>query len=152
MLGARGLDSSRPDMHTLHDLLAPLAGLTDRSLVVYNRRGRRHLTRSWAEVHRRSLGSGQSLLAGGCQPGDQVFLQLPDSSQLIEVFLGAIAVGLRPCCLVPPPPWAASTSSGSACSCCWFCRPIPSWPGRAPGYSQGLICFKGVDRPAPEQR
>ena len=89
-------------MKTLHDLLAPLAGLTDRNLVVSDRRGRRHLMRSWAEVYSRSLCSGQSLLAGGCEPGDHVFLQLPNSSQLIEGFLGAIAVGLRPCCLASP--------------------------------------------------
>ena len=87
---------------TVLDLVARVAELEDRRVLVYDRRGRQLEGRSWAELSRRARATGARLLEAGLEPGDYVFLQLPNSFPLIEGFLGAIAVGLVPCCLAPP--------------------------------------------------
>ncbi len=89
-------------MQTILDLIARVEGLSDRGVRVYDRRGRPRERHSWAEVCRRSRATGAGFLAAGCEPGGHVFLQLPNSFELIEGFLGAVAVGLTPCCLAPP--------------------------------------------------
>ena len=89
-------------MATILDLIARAENVTERQVIVYNRRGRQLEARSWAEVCHRARATGRLFLDGGLQPGDHVFLQLSNSFALIEGFLGAIAAGLVPCCLAPP--------------------------------------------------
>lgn len=89
-------------MPAIQDLIARAEGVTDREVLVYDRRGRQLGARSWADISHRARATGRAFLDAGLAPGDHVFLQLSNSFPLIEGFLGAIAVGLVPCCLAPP--------------------------------------------------
>jgi fatty-acyl-CoA synthase len=89
-------------MRTVLDFLAVVAEVSDRHVFVHDRRGRRVGEWSYRDLVSRARKTGASYLASGLEPGDHVFLQLPNSLELLEGFLGAILVGLVPCCLAPP--------------------------------------------------
>jgi len=89
-------------MHTVIDILEAMQGEPVRGVTEYDRRGRAVATRSYAEIAARARGMGATMLQDGVAPGAVVFLQLPNGLDLIESFLGAVAVGALPCCLAPP--------------------------------------------------
>ncbi len=89
-------------MGTVLDLIAAAGDLPGRGVLVYDRRGREAGRRSYWDLVRRARATGAGYLASGLEPGGHVFLQLPNSLELVEGFLGAILVGLAPCCVAPP--------------------------------------------------
>ncbi|MEZ6187332.1 MAG: AMP-binding protein [Planctomycetota bacterium] len=89
-------------MKTVLDLIENLSQETAAGITEHDRRGKASLTRPYAEVVARARRIGAAFLEAGVQPGDPVFLQLPNSIQLVECFLGAILAGALPCCLAPP--------------------------------------------------
>jgi len=87
------------DNRTIIDVIARLADAPDRMFYVYDRRGRRVHEQSYPELARRARAMAAKF---DCEPGQIVFLQLPNSQVLVECLLGAIIAGLVPCCLAPP--------------------------------------------------
>lgn len=89
-------------MRTVLDFLAEVERIADRHVFVHDRRGRRVGEWSYRDLIGRARATGASYLESGLEPGDHVFLQLPNSLELVEGFLGALLVGIVPCCLAPP--------------------------------------------------
>jgi acyl-CoA synthetase (AMP-forming)/AMP-acid ligase II len=89
-------------MNTLFDLVQRMESRTDRTVRVYDRRGRVAEARSQAALAARARVVGAELLAAGCAPGQHLFLQLPTSHALLETFLGAVLIGAVPCVLAQP--------------------------------------------------
>jgi fatty-acyl-CoA synthase len=88
--------------NTVIGLIQRLAEVEDRGVTEYDRRGRPAVSRSYAELHRRVRAAAAALRTQGVRPGEAVFLQLPNSCELVECFLGALVAGAQPCCLAPP--------------------------------------------------
>lgn len=89
-------------MKTIVDLIADLDNAPQSKVFVYDRRGQSNEECSYAELCGRARAVGAHYLEQGFEPGEYVFLQLTNSIELIEGFLGAIIVGLIPCCLASP--------------------------------------------------
>jgi len=98
-----GYDPAR--LHTPPTAIAMLERLErrpEKGITVFDRRGRNPVERAYPEVARRARAWAAWFRGQGVEPGQVVFLCLQTSPDLIEAFLGLMAIRALPCMVALP--------------------------------------------------